>query len=185
MGSGELQVEGGSSKLLEAAFDYNVRAWKPAVEYVSGDSLSTLTITQPSRASASNAVNRWNLKLNDVSPMEVTARLGAGEATLKLGSLKLRGLDLNVGVGEVEVDLRGTPTESYDVQIRGGVGSATVYLPASVVISATAQGGIGDINVRGLERRDGRWVNARQEASPVTIRVDVRGGVGEIRLVAE
>jgi len=54
-----------------------------------------------------------------------------------------------------------------------------------VGITATASGGIGDINVRGLENRNGRWINKSHELDPVTIRVDVKGGVGEIRLVAE
>jgi len=52
-------------------------------------------------------------------------------------------------------------------------------------ISATASGGIGDINVSGLEKRNGRWINPRSESAPVTIELDVHGGVGEIRIVAE
>ena len=60
-----------------------------------------------------------------------------------------------------------------------------LYLPKSAGISATASGGIGDIEVRGLEKRDGRWINPGKEHAAATIRVDVRGGVGQIRLVAE
>ena len=71
------------------------------------------------------------------------------------------------------------------MQIHGGVGSATVRLPASVAISATASGGLGSIDVSGLEQRDGRWVNPRAGSSPVTIDLDVRGGIGEIKIVAE
>ncbi|MEP6962283.1 MAG: hypothetical protein ABI995_09395, partial [Acidobacteriota bacterium] len=66
-----------------------------------------------------------------------------------------------------------------------GVGQATVHLPRSVAISATAQGGIGDINVEGLEKRNDRWINPSQENNPITIRVEVKGGVGEIKIIAE
>jgi hypothetical protein len=90
-----------------------------------------------------------------------------------------------MGAGELKMDLRGNPRKSYDVRVHGGVGSATIYLPKSVGISATAQGGIGSIDVDGLEERNGRWVNASQLNSPVTIRVEVKGGVGEIKLIAE
>jgi len=186
METGELQVEGGSPKLLEADFSYNVRAWKPLVDYQSTGARSDLKISQPSGTRATGETeNRWNLKLSDAVPIDVIARLGVGEAHMKLGSLNLRNVELHVGVGEVEMDLRGDPKRSYDVQIRGGVGEATVYLPASVGISATATGGIGDINVRGLEKRDGRWINPRLAEAAVTIRLDVKGGVGEIHLVAE
>ena len=105
---------------------------------------------------------------------------------MDLGELNLRSVDVNMGVGEVTLDLRGrTPARSYDVRINGGVGQANVHLPRDVAIYATAQGGIGDIHVEGLERRGNHWVNAAKLDSPVTIRVDVKGGIGEIRLVAD
>jgi hypothetical protein len=186
METGELQVEGGSPKLLEADFTYNVHAWKPVVEYQSTGARSDLAISQPSGTRASgNTENRWSLKLSDAVPMDVSTHMGVGEAHMKLGSLNLRSVQLNVGVGDVEMDLRGDPKHSYDVQIHGGVGEATVHLPGNVAISATASGGIGDISVKGLEKRDGRWINPRHESAPVTITLDVKGGVGEIHLVAE
>ena len=33
MGAGELRVAGGSPKLMEADFNYNVPGWKPQVDY--------------------------------------------------------------------------------------------------------------------------------------------------------
>jgi hypothetical protein len=55
-------------------------------------------------------------------------------------------------------------------------------LPSNVAISATTTEGLGDINVRGLEERNGRWITPRYESGPVTIQVDVKGGIGEIEL---
>ena len=66
-----------------------------------------------------------------------------------------------------------------------GVGEATIYLPHDVGISARAEGGIGEISTKGLVDRNGRWINASQENSPITIRLDVKGGVGQINLIAE
>jgi hypothetical protein len=56
-------------------------------------------------------------------------------------------------------------------------------LPKNVAISATAAGAIGEIHIEGLEKRDGVWVNPEHPTAPVTVHVDVKGGVGEIRLV--
>jgi predicted membrane protein len=81
------------------------------------------------------------------------------------------------------VDLRGDPRRDYSVQIRGGVGETTVYLPRDVAISATATKGIGDIKVEGLASRDGVWVNPDRVNAPVTVRLDVKGGIGEISLI--
>jgi len=184
MGAGELRVQGGSAKLAEADFEYNSPGWKPQVEYHSTGVRSDLEIFHPDGA-APHGNNRWDLRLNDHVLMDVSAHLGAGQARLDMGSLNLRSVEVNMGAGEVNLDLRGHPTRSYDVQVHGGVGQANVYLPASVGITATASGGIGDINVHGLENRNGRWISAGHESDPITIRVEVKGGVGEIRLVAE
>jgi hypothetical protein len=65
------------------------------------------------------------------------------------------------------------------------VGEATVYLPLSAGIIADASGGIGGIQVRGLHKSEGHYVNDAYGHANATIRVDVRGGVGAINLFAE
>jgi len=184
MGAGELRASGGSPKLMEADFTYNIPGWKPQVDYHSTGVRSDIEISHPP-GTAPHGNSTWNLRFNDSVLMDLVVQMGAGEAHLNLGSLNLRSVAFNLGAGELDVDLRGSPKRSYDVQIQGGVGQATVHLPTSVGISATATGGIGEINVRGLEKRSGRWINPSHENAPVTIRLDVKGGVGQIDLVAE
>ena len=129
--------------------------------------------------------NNWNLRFNDSVGMDLVVKMGAGEAHLNLGSLNLRNVAFDLGAGEVDVDLRGNPKRSYDVKINGGVGQATIHLPKGVGISATAVGGIGEVNVSGLEKRNDRWINPGHENGPVIIRLDVKGGIGQIDVVAE
>ncbi len=184
MGAGELRVTSGTPKLLEAEFTYNVPDWKPVVDYRAGASGGDLTISQPNTLGGfGHTVNNWELKLNDQLPLDVTASLGAGEANLDLGRMNLRSVTVNVGAGKMKMDLRGEPGRDYTVQIRGGVGEATVYLPRDVGISASAAGGIGDIDAKGLEKRDGVWINPERVNAPVTIRLDVKGGIGQINLI--
>src|SRR6266478_332828 len=47
MGGGELHVKGGTPKLLEADFAYNVPEWKPVVDYRDTAAGGQLTISQP------------------------------------------------------------------------------------------------------------------------------------------
>lgn len=186
MGAGELDVDGGSQKLMDGDFTYNIASWKPAVTYNSSGFRGNLLIQQPGHSHGGGNVNyRWNVRLNDKVPMDVDAELGAGEARMNLGALNLRSVHVDMGVGEVRLDLRGAPSRDYTVQINGGVGQATVFLPRDVGIVANASGGIGNINVSGLEKRDGQWINPAHENAPVTIHLDIHGGIGEIRLVAD
>src|SRR5262249_50689683 len=129
--------------------------------------------------------HKWDLKLNDKVPTDLIAHLGVGEVHMNAGSLNLRSVEVHMGVGELQMDLRGAPKRSYDVQVHGGVGEATVYLPKNVGIMARAKGGIGDINVSGLERHQDYWINPGHEHDSVSIRVDAKGGIGEIHLIAE
>lgn len=188
MGVGELKVQGGSSKLLEADFDYNVPSWKPVIESHSASFRADIKIAQPEGLSAvGDTEYKWNLRLSDNLPINIVTHLGAGEAEMNLGSLDLQNVEVHMGVGQLTLDLRGQPKRDYNVDIKGGVGEATVYLPNDdkTGIVATASGGIGDISVDGLDRRDGRWVNRAYEHAPVRIHLDVKGGVGDIRLIAK
>src|ERR1700692_4130503 len=151
MGAGELHVDGGSPKLLDADFDYNVSSSKPIVRYSASSFRGELAIEQPSGFhGGSNSTYKWNLHLNDKLPLDVVTHLGAGEAHMNLGAMNLRSVEIHMGVGEVELDLRGKPSRDYNVQIHGGIGQAIVHLPSTVGIVATASGGIGDIKVKGL-----------------------------------
>ena len=151
MGAGELQVDGGSSKLVDAAFDYNVAGSKPLVHYSASSFRGDLVIEQPSGFhGGTNSTYKWNLHLNNKLPLDVITHLGAGEAHMNLGAMNLRSVQVHMGVGQVDLDLRGTPSHDYDVQIEGGIGQAVVHLPSTVGIVASATGGIGDIEVHAV-----------------------------------
>jgi len=185
MGAGELSVSGGSSRLLDADFEYRRLDSEPLVSYRSTGVRGDLTIEEPSSRRFNQGDYRRDLRLNGRVPLDVVANLGAGQARMNLGDLTLRSVEVHMGVGQLNLDLRGNPTRDIDVQIHGGVGEANVFLPTTAAISATAKGGVGEISVQGLEKRSGRWINPRREHAAATIRLDIAGGVGSIHLVAE
>jgi len=183
---GELNVRGDATKLVDADFTYNVPAWKPDLRYHSSPSVGDLVIEQHGPSSSSgNAKNRWDLRFNNEVPVEFRIECGAGEARLELGRLNLRSVDVTMGAGTLALDLRGAPRQDYSVHVRGGVGEATVRLPKDVGVSATASGGLGDISVTGLHKSDDRYINDAYEHASRRIRLDIQGGVGTIKLIAE
>jgi hypothetical protein len=185
MGAGELNVEGGSPRLLDADFTFGAPEQEPVVRYEDGSFRGRLTIAEPSvHRFGSSGRYEWKLRLNNDVPLDVVTHLGAGNAEMNLGSLNLRGVEVHMGVGNLDMDLRGNPKRDYDVEIHGGVGNATVRLPTGVGIVADAHGGIGNIDVEGLEKHNGRWVNAQYADSKVTVHLDIHGGIGNITLRA-
>jgi hypothetical protein len=187
MGAGNLTIGGGAQKLLNADFTYNVPSWRPEVRYTSTSTHGDLTIRQPGQGHAQIGHMKydWDLALNNDVPMDLNLHFGAGEAHLELGSLALRSVDVGMGVGKLEMDLRGNPKHNYDVRIRGGIGEATVRLPAGVGVYAEGAGGIGEIKTQGLRREGEHWINDAYEDSKVRIHLDIHGGIGSIRLIAD
>ncbi|MBZ5574941.1 MAG: toast rack family protein [Acidobacteriia bacterium] len=187
MGAGNLRVDSGTDKLVAADFTYNVASWKPEMRYSNAAGRGTLSIAQPERGHThfGRTDYEWDLRLNREVPIEFTARFGAGEAHLDLGGLILRTVEVDMGVGHLDLDLHGQPKESYDVRIRGGVGEATVRVPSNIGVEAEAHGGIGEIKASGMRRDGNRYYNDAYGDSKVTIHLDVQGGVGSIRLISD
>jgi N-terminal domain of toast_rack, DUF2154 len=185
MGAGELNLTGGADQLMEGEFSYNVSDWKPKVSYdVSGDE-GELIVKQRSSEGADfsgDARNEWDISLNDELPTDLVVQMGAGESDLDLDSLALTGLDLQMGAGKTTVDLTSDYAQDFDASIEGGVGEATVLLPSEVGVKAKAEGGLGKINAKGLQKVGNSYVNDAYGESDTNLSVDVQGGAGQINL---
>jgi len=183
MGAGEMRVRGGADKLMEGRFTYNRLRLRPEVSYNATGFRGRLRVEEPSHVGGGTPHYAWDLRFNNQKPLDLNVTCGAGETRLDLGDLALRRVNVEMGVGQLKMDLRGAPKNNYEVSIRGGVGEATVYLPEGVGIEADVKGGIGDIHAPGLVKREGRYVNDSYGHAGTTVRLDIRGGIGAINLV--
>jgi hypothetical protein len=183
MTAGELAVKSGAKVLFEGDFDFNVPVLKPAIAYAVNGGTGNLKVSQGSTSGSYE--NSWRLSLDETTPVDLHLTLGAGDSELVLGRVNLDSLNVRLGAGDLVLDLRGTPARSYRVIVQAGAGDTTIRLPASVGISARTSGLIADTNVSGLEKRDGRWINPRAEASPVRIDLEVQHAIGDLRLLAD
>ena len=187
MAAGELRVSGGATGLVDSSFTFNVPEWEPKIEYTHNGDRGVFRVRQGSGSTSfRNSKNEWDLKLNDRIPVSLNASVGAGQGTMTLGSLMLEHVQVDAGAGEFTLDLRGTPTRSYDVRVNASVGQTNIHLPKAAAIVATASAAVGGVNVSGLQKQgDNTWINPGHEQDPVTIHVEVKGGVGQIEISAE
>jgi len=187
MGAGNLNVSGGSDKFLDGTVVYDIDSWKPVVQYSSSAGHGVLSVEQPGshHSNFGNLRYEWNLRLANGIPIDLNVRFGAGDAKLKLGGLLMRSAEVEMGVGKLDLDLRGAPQRDYDVRIRGGVGEASIRLPRDVGVYAEARGGIGSVRTSGLRREGEHWVNDAYDRAKTTIHLDVQGGIGAINLISD
>lgn len=186
-GAGNLQVAGGTEKLLEADFAYNVAELKPEVRYSDG----TLVVRQPEvrglpdLRGISNFRNEWDLRLYDDVPMELTVDMGSGAFDLQLAGLSLTRLEVNLGACEGTIDLRGDWERDLDIRIDVGAGDIRVLLPSDVGVRVEVNAGPTAIQTSGLTKEGSGYTNAAYGVSEVTLQVDLSAGIGRINLVVE
>ena len=186
MPAGELRLSGGAKEFLEADFAYNVPSWKPEVRFDNSGFRGRLEIKQAKgETTIGELKNEWVLKLADEIPLDLTVRCGAGENKLDLRELTMRSVEVHIGAGSLEMDLRGKPAKDFEVRVNGGVGQADIKVPSDIGVIAEAHGGIGSINIHGMRKDGGRWVNEAYGKAKSTIRLSVSGGIGEINITAD
>ncbi len=191
MGAGNLAVSSGAGGplLMAAQFSYNVAKMKPEVGYEVTNGRGALTIGEPSmvmfKTWPANLRYSWDLKLNDDIPLDLDVSIGAGKSRMDMRGLMLKSLGVHAGVGECEVDLTGDWHGDADVKIEGGMGRVNVRLPRAVGVRAHVAGGLGSVHTSDLSRDGDYYVNSAYGKSPVTLTVDITGGVGEINLEVE
>jgi hypothetical protein len=187
MGAGNLRIEGGTGKLLDADFHYSVTEWRPELKYDVSAGRGYLTIRQPQIRgfSTGNQDNRWELRLSDKVPIELRVNLGAGEGDLKLSGMDVRRLQVGIGAGQIKLDLRGPWDNNLDASIHGGVGEATVRLPREVGVRVHATGGLGGISAQNLRKEGDYYFNDAygNGKSEVRMRLEITGGIGQINLI--
>ncbi|MFA5845178.1 MAG: toast rack family protein [Coriobacteriia bacterium] len=188
MGAGELVVRGGAADLLDAEFTFAPRSWRPVVEYsVSGD-VGNLSVKQPSIRDASKwpfgeSRNEWDVRLTDGLPLDLAVELGAGDGGLALGTLDLRRLEVNLGAGDVTIDLTGSPAHDLSADISGGIGSLTLRVPRDVGVRVTGrEDGVGTYDAPGFTADGEAFVNDAYGESEVTFDITLVRGVGDVRI---
>ena len=184
MGAGEFRVSGGARELFEGTFAYNVEKWKPEITYhVSGDR-GRLHVRQgkSSGIPAGKGRNRWEIYLNEEIPLDLVIDFGAGEGRLNLEGLDLRSVNVDMGVGDLTIDLSGPRAHDMDVKVDGGVGAATLYLPSDIGVRVVVDKGIGSIDANGFVKRGGAFTNSAYGESEIEMDVSIDAGIGSIDL---
>jgi hypothetical protein len=207
MGAGELKVNRGAEALMRANFTYNVVDWKPQVDYTVTDGSGRLNIRQPSSEQISIRSDiryTWDLKFNEVIPLDMRIECGAGSGEIKLGQLNvtrvdakfsagdftidlngnqsLDHLELDMGAGNITLDLTGDWEQNVEVYIQGGVGKTILRLPKDIGVRVVVNKALGRIDTSGLTREGDVYVNTAYGVSPVTVEINIQSGVGQTSL---
>ncbi|MFP4091299.1 MAG: toast rack family protein [Cyclobacteriaceae bacterium] len=152
MRAGRLMVKGGAKNLLDTEIRFSREEWEPEIEYTSSGETGRLRIDQPEVSGINlnfnnNFVNDWTILLNDEVVQDLDVEIGAGETELDLRNLQLRSVDIDAGVGEHSINLSDTSVPQ--LRLNAGVGEVSVDLSGTWNndLEAEFNGGIGELNL--------------------------------------
>jgi len=152
MRAGRLTVKGGAENLVDTEIAYSNQDWEPEIAYTSSGNTGRLRIEQPEGSGINfnfndNFTNDWNILLNDALVQDLDVSIGAGETELDLRGLRLSSLDIDAGVGEHSVNLANTSVPQ--LRLNAGVGEVNVDLSGAWNndLEAAFNGGIGELNL--------------------------------------
>jgi hypothetical protein len=215
LGFGELTTQGGATDLLEATYTSNVTASLPTSTYSVTAGVGQLQIHHDRESEAFNGFpdlsriseyqSRWGLVFSGNVPLDLTLIVGKGTGDIDLNGLNLTALRVDMGQGDVSVDLRGEREQGADVQIEVGWGSVTVdlrgkwhedanadisvgtgeaivLLPSDIGVVIHVDPGIGGIDAEDLTQDGDQYVNDAYGKSNVTLEVELSVGVGGAEL---
>lgn len=190
MGAGELIVSEGTGEWLEGEVAYNNDKLEPKVTYDLNGDEGHLVFEQKQKSLSSiklgDIKNEWDIKLSKDVPIDLAVNAGASNTNLSLQGVQLTSLDVNAGVGDMTVDLTGDWNESFNVDLKMGVGQTEVLLPKDVGVKIVSKKGIGSAEFKGfISQGDGVYVNDAYEDSDKVITVNTELGVGEVEFILQ
>ncbi len=183
--TGDLDLDGGADKLMEATFRYNIEQWKPVVTYKEQGEVWNLSVIQPGTDMrvASGAENNWDIELGSHIPIDLAINLGAGDADLVLGYLDLTDLDVNVGAGDLFLDLASYDGDNLTVHLNCGVGEADLRVPGGMGVRVVPILGVGSVSSTGLTLVGSEYHNGAYDPQLAHVVIYANLGVGDLNVV--
>lgn len=188
LGAGDLTLQGGTSKVAEAEFTYNVEKLKPVVDYQIKDQTGQLAVNQSNMnvpvGKIEGLVYKADMLVNESLPTKLYVKTGAGTNLLNLSNLNLQGAEIYSGVGQTTINMDGDYKKGFEAKIESGVGNTKVIAPKNVGVEIFVDSGVGQVETSGLITKDkGLYVNEAFEKAKVKIKMNIKMGVGDLQIV--
>jgi hypothetical protein len=183
-GVAQLNLSAGHNpdKLIEGTLRVSKRA-KLKVTYERKGDLGKFKLKQKSRSlgflSFGKRNPEWDLKLTRKIPVVLEVDTGVGQSDLDLRGTQITSLNVDTGVGQTTVTLPAKG--NLKVNMDGGVGEVIIRIPETLAARIHAKSGIGSVDVSGpFKKEGGDWISDNYATASDKAELDISGGIGTI-----
>jgi len=194
---------------MEGEFRYSSPEWKPLISYQVKNAVGELNVEIPTNINFSlfsfkDKTYKTLIHLNDELPMNLFFKVGAGKSQLDLASMELETLNIEagmgemdidlegntslsrlnvkIGVGEATIDLRGNWTRDLESRIISGLGQVTLLLPQNIGVKVETKRGLGSIDASNLNVNGNIYTNQQFGKTDPTLNIYLESGIGKVNL---
>lgn len=211
MAAGEVTLRGNApaTALVEATVFSRAPEWQPEILASLNGTEKTVTMIEKGHKGkawfAVESPNNWDVRINEIVPVNLYVEIGAGETSLELGSLNLASLAVSNGAGDTKIDLshyRGGPLRAQinkgigdmkidvgdyrggplQAQINNGIGDLTVRIDKTSNTRITVHSGVGDVSSNGFAKNNEIYTTAGFNPALPVNEITITQGVGSIQL---
>jgi hypothetical protein len=192
LGVGDLRLSAlqDSGNLLEGYLNYpGSRGRAPGISYSVSAGVGRLRLESRTREgwvipfTGYSSGENWTVRLSRKVPLSIDIDAGASSSVLDLSYLQLKELNVEAGVGHMDV-LFPAEGDRMTARIQGGVGELVLRIPESVAARVRVEGGLGgkQLSSRFHQAGDGTYETAGYGSAANRLDVVVEGGVGSLRV---
>ncbi len=147
-------------------------------EFANNNGVGTLTINRQRGDHDLTIEADWIVKLSSILPIDLTVKSAAGQADIKLGSLKISKFDIEQNAGKAAIE---TPISGQG-EIRVNAAAVDVTIPAGVAarIKSTTSIGAIDINSARFQRQGDYYLTEGYDTALVRLDLALQCNVGRI-----
>lgn len=171
-----------SSSLIEADLELATER-KPLWEIARNGGEASMALEYRSGALMQNwrRGDEWDIRLSPRVGYDLEVGMGAGDATLDLSGLDIRGMRVETGAGRATIIL---PEEGdFEARISGAVGQVIIEIPEGMAARVQVSRALGDVAVPSRFVRDGNTYETRDwSSSDDRVYLDIQIAVGQVTI---
>lgn len=182
IGVGNFVIKDTTNKLIEVKHDNNNANYSMTAKVE--DSLTTIDLSlEKGEFNDGNIKNNVNLKLNSLPIWDMDLNVGAAEVDFDLSGLKTRNLEIKGGASDIDLKLGGNLPAS-DVKIEAGAASITIRIPESVGCEIISNTFMSSKDFKGFTKiGNQQYQTPNFNSSTNKIKIDLQAGVARVDVV--